>query len=182
MMKTYKLFVALATICLASCAKDTTFTISKEQVGPLTKETKMSDLEALFENDSLADYNTSSQYKNQASGISVYEKGGNKLLRIIPKESGDESIIENVQIFDPRYNTEKGISLESKFSDIKGAYSIKRIDNLLDMVVIFVNESDAYFTIDKKHLPADLMFNTSSKVEQTQIPDDAPIKYLKIGW
>ncbi len=181
-MKNNLFYVLLLLLLLTSCSKDTTFTISQDAVGTISKETKMSELEALFPNDSLADYNTSSQYKNLASGVSIYEKGGNKLLRIIPKEKDENSLIENIQFFDKRYTTEKGISLESTFKDIKNAYTIKRIDNLLDMVVVFVNESDAYFTIDKKHLPSDLMFNTSSKVEQTQIPEDTPLKYLKVGW
>jgi len=181
-MKNYLFCTLILLLSLASCGKDTTFTISQDAVGAISKETKMSELEALFPNDSLADYNTSSQYKNLASGVSIYEKGGNKLLRIIPKEKDENSLIQNIQFFDKRYTTEKGIHLESTFNDIKNAYTIKRIDNLLDMVVVFVNESDAYFTIDKKHLPSDLMFNTSSKVEQTQIPDNAPLKYLKVGW
>lgn len=181
-MKNNIFYLLVLVISLISCNQEKPFSISQDAVGLLTKETKMSELKTLFPNDSLADYNTSSQYKNLASGVTLYEKGGNKLLRIIPKSNEEESLIENIQIFDERFQTSKGISLQSTFKDIQDAYSIKRIENLIDMVVIFVNDSDAYFTIDKKHLPAELMFNTSSKVEQTQIPDEAPLKYLKVGW
>ena len=181
-MKTNIFYLLVVLLSFISCNQEKPFGISQDTVGLITKETKMNDLKNIFPNDSLVDYNKTSQYKNMASGVTLYEKGGAKLLRILPKSNDEESLIENIQIFDKRYQTANGISLESSFKDIQGAYSIKRIENLLDMVVIFVNESDAYFTIDKKHLPADLMFNTSSKVEQTQIPDDAPLKYLKVGW
>lgn len=172
----------LAVLLIVSCSADTSFSISQTQVGPITKTTTVGELETLFAKDSIEDYNTRSQYKNTASGITIFEKGGKKLMRVLPKDKEDKSLIENIQIFDNRYQTEKGISLNSTFKDINQAYTIKRIDNLLNAIVIFVNESDAYFTIDKKHLASDLMFDTRAKIDKTQIPDDTPLKYFMIGW
>lgn len=169
-------------LLITSCSKDNRFTISQDQVGPITKTTTVSELETLFANDSLVDYDTANQIKNNVTGITVFEKGGTKLMRILPKEGDPSSTIQNVKLFDGRYQTEKGIGLNSTFKDINAAYTIKRIDNLIDVIVVFVNESDAYFTIDKKHLASDLMFNTSSKIEKTQIPDATPLKYFMVEW
>lgn len=172
----------LTILLLVSCGKDTSFTISKDAIGPITKTTTISELETLFANDSLVDFEKANQTSSKVTGITVYEKGGEKLMRILPEEANSQSRIKYVKLFDKRYQTDKGIGLASTFKDINSKYTIKRIDNLIDVIVIFINESDAYFTIDKKHLASDLMFNTSARIETTQIPDDTPIKYFMVEW
>jgi len=173
---------ALICILVTSCGQENRFAISATTIGPISQTTTVHELESLFASDSLVDYEAATQIKENASGITLYEKGGKKLMRILPKEGNPESTIKNVKLFDERYTTEKGIGLSSSFKDINNAYTIKRIDNLIDVIVIFVEESDAYFTIDKKHLASDLMFNTRSKIEKTQIPDDTPLKYFMVEW
>lgn len=174
--------LAVGAFVILSCKEDNRFTIGENNIGPITRTTTVSELEALFENDSLVDYELASQIKEKVTGISVYEKGGKRLMRILPEKSSPESTIKSVKIYDKRYTTEKGIGLASTFQDLSTKYTIKRIDNLIDVIVVFVQESDAYFTIDKKHLASDLMFNTTTKVEQTQIPDNTPIKYFMVAW
>lgn len=175
-------FLALVALALVSCKEDNKFSIGENNIGPITRTTTVGELEALFKNDSLVDYELAAQIKEKVTGISVYEKGGKRLMRILPKESSPTSTIKSVKIYDKRYTTEKGIGLGSTFLDLSTKYTIKRIDNLIDVIVVFVQESDAYFTIDKKHLASDLMYNTSVKVEQTQIPDNTPIKFFMIAW
>ena len=89
--------------------------------------------------------------------------------------------IENVRIMDPRYVSEKGIGLKSTFKDIQSKYDIKKIVTTLKSIVIFPKGSNLYFTIDKEELPENLRFSTSD-IEAVQIPDDAKIKYLMVGW
>lgn len=165
-----------------SCKQENKFSVTENAIGPITRTTMVSELELLFENDSLVDFEAASQIKEKATGISVYEKGGKRLMRILPENGGPKSTIKHVKIYDKRFTTEKGIGLGSTFQDISTKYTIKRIENLIDVIVVFVQESDAYFTIDKKHLASDLMFNTSVKVEQTQIPDNTPIKFFMVEW
>ena len=175
-------FLVVVALLVLSCKQENKFTITPNSIGPITKTTTVSELELLFENDSLVDFEAATQIKEKASGISVYEKGGKRLMRILPEEGSPESTIKSVKIYDERFTTEKGIGLSSTFKDINTKYTIKRIENLIDVIVIFVEESNAYFTIDKKHLAGDLMFNTSVTVEQTQIPDNTPIKFLMVAW
>lgn len=176
------IFTALIALLSLSCKEDNRFSVGKNNIGPITKTTTVSELEVLFENDSLVNYELASQIKEKVTGISVYEKGGKRLMRILPEESSPDSKIKSVKIYDKRYTTEKGIGLGSTFQDLSTKYTIKRIDNLIDVIVVFVEESDAYFTIDKKHLASVLMYNTSVKVEQTQIPDNTPIKFFMVAW
>lgn len=182
MIKKY-LILLLATTSLISCTQDDPFLISSEQVGPLQKTTPIRMLEKVFEKDSVVNTEGRSEFVNTGSIIKVYDKTNKSLLlRIMPKNATDSSLVDNIQIMDKRYTTAEGVSLKSTFKDITESYTIKRIDNIIGAAVIFVEESNVYFTIDKKHLPGDLLVTTTKKIEQTMIPDDAPIKYIMIGW
>jgi hypothetical protein len=49
-------------------------------------------------------------------------------------------------------------------------------------VVVFVDDINASFAIDKKELPAELQFDMSLKIEKIQIPAKAKIKYFMLYW
>jgi hypothetical protein len=69
----------------------------------------------------------------------------------------------------------------STFKDIKAHYTIKKVVTSMNNVVIFLKDSDLYFTISKEELPADLRFGTTN-IDVVQIPDQAKIKYMMVGW
>lgn len=181
MIKKIVILVILS-IALLGCSGETAFTIGKDHVGPITRTTSFADLKTLFENDSLVTETGSQEISSAKGDLILYEKGGKKLLQLSPTTAEGDKKVKFIQIFDKRYTTAQGINLGSTFKDIQDAYTLRRIENLIATIVIFVNEGDEYFTIDKKHLPANLMFDTDTKIEATQIPDDTPIKYLMIGW
>jgi hypothetical protein len=52
----------------------------------------------------------------------------------------------------------------------------------MNNVVILLNDSDIYFTISKEELPSSLRYASSVNIEAVQIPDDAKIKYMMVGW
>ncbi|RNC89343.1 MAG: hypothetical protein ED555_07535 [Allomuricauda sp.] len=174
-------FGFLILVALSSCAeKDTTFLITEEKVGKLDKISLVRDLELIYEGDSIVKDTFQSQFGSQAKKIMVYEKGGKHLVTLTPS---DDSIptIQNVRVIDKRFETVQGIGLNSTFKDILDTFTIKKITTTLNNVVVFVKESDVYFTIAKDELPANLRFSTSN-IEAVQIPDDAKIKYLSMGW
>jgi len=179
-----RIYILLISVLLCwSCANEKDFQISTNHIGPLTKTSTVSDIKQLFSKDSVVTTSGGGSFSANETTITVFEKGGTKLIALTPKTEGDNSsTIENIRVFDARYTTDKGIHLGSTFKDIQNAYSLKRIDNLLDSVVIFMEENDVYITIDKKHMPQEFMFDTSKKIEAINIPDDAPIKYMMIGW
>lgn len=168
---------------LAGCKKetDTTYLITKKNVGILEKGSLARDLEVIYSQDSIVKDTVKLFQGFGATKIKVYEKGGNHLLTLTPS-SDSIPTIENINIRDSRFKTENGIGINSTFKDIKEKYTIKKVQTSLNNVVVFVKNSDVYFTIDKKELPSSLQYAASVNVEAVQIPDDAKIKYMMIGW
>ncbi|GAA0741598.1 MULTISPECIES: hypothetical protein [Flavobacteriaceae] len=178
------LYLIIFTLVLTSCKKEQDpFQVSKQHIGLLTDSTQVKDLEALFVNDSIVNYIKGDEFIENKSDIEVFEKGGKKLLILSPKQVLDStSTIGSVQIIDSRFKTDKNISTLSTFKDIQDNYTVSRINNLINSIVISVDEINASFTIDKKELPANLRFDMNLKIEKSQIPDTAKIKYFFVHW
>lgn len=176
--------LALITILFYQCGPDTDpFLISDGAVGPLTKDLMIRQVDSVFEGDSLVLSTPLGNTLGTQGEVEIYEKGGIKLLLVSPEDPNDPySMISYVQVFDPRYRTDKGLTISSTFKDIKDNYQIKSIENAINSVVIFLQDSDVYLTIDKQELPEDIRYNYTARIEATQIPDDATFKYFMIGW
>ncbi|MCK7592020.1 hypothetical protein M0G43_15635 [Subsaxibacter sp. CAU 1640] len=183
-MKKYYIYTIILTLVLSSCKKEQDpFLVSKQGVGLLNDSTQVKDLKLVFPKDSIANYKGDSTFKIPMNLIEVYEKNGKLLLSLTPKTIADStSTISNVRIEDSRFKTEKNISTLSRFKDIQAAYKISKIDNLINSIVISVNEINAQFAIDKNQLPANLRYDMGLKIEASQIPDNAKIKYFFINW
>lgn len=163
--------------------KNTDFQLSGDQVGRLTKESLARDIELIFEKDSVIQDTVKLNFGSGASKIKIYEKGnGGTLLLTLTPNTDSIATIRNVLINDNRFVTDKGINKTSTFKEIKENYPIKKIITSLNNVIILLKDSDLYFTIDKKELPESLRYNANSQIEEVQIPDNAKIKYLMVGW
>lgn len=177
------ILVLLFTLILIQCEEDKnpTYLITDSRVGKLMRTSSVSDLDSLFANDSIVRDTLQPTLSSNAKTIKIYEKGGQQLLTLttyvdsIPK-------IGIIRVLDPRFRTEEGIGLQSTFKEIKDKYVIKKIVTSLNNVIIFIENSDVYFTIDKEELPASLRYDTSIEIEEVQIPDDSKIKYMMVGW
>lgn len=182
-MKNYLLLLLFAIIVI-SCGKDSNpYLIDNNRVGPLTREIQISQLDSIFENDSIARITSTSGTLSTSNEIEIFDKDGTLLLILEPVQQFDStSTIGYIQVLDPRFETEKGLSTESTFGDIVKHYSISRIENTLNSAVVFVDELSLYLTIDKKDLPAELRYDTDTRINESQIPDDAKIKYFMISW
>lgn len=180
-MKKLFLMLGLFNLLFSGCKeKDTTFLITNESIGKLDKISLARDLELIYADDSIVKDTFNSKLGSAYQKVKIYEKGGKHLLTLTPSEDSIP-VIENIHVFDPRFTAKNGIGLKSTFKDIKDNYTIKKIITTFNGVVIFVKETDMYFTIDKQELPANLRFGVST-IEEVQIPDDAKVKYLMIGW
>jgi len=179
------LIVAILTgIIVSQCGKkEDPFSIQKGMVGNLTQRVEMRQIDSLFSKDSIVKLNPIENALGTQGEVEIYEKGGAKLLLVSPADEKDpKSKITNIQIFDPRYHTEKGLTINSTFADVKAQYEIANVENAINAVVVFLKDSDIYLTIDKKQLPENIRYNYSAKVEASQIPDEATFKYFMIGW
>ena len=182
-MKKIIYILAILMVIMTSCKKevDTTFLITETSIGMLNKRSLARDIEVIYHQDSIVKDTVALRFGNGAKKIQIFEKGGSHLLTLTPS-SDSIPTIENVNIVDPRFKTEKGIGITSTFKDIKEKYTIKKILTSLTNVIVFVKGSNVYFTIDKKELPPNIRYDSSVKVEEVQIPDDAKLKYFMMGW
>jgi len=178
--------ILLICLTICSCQNETEqdpFEIAYNKIGHLTNTTKVHQLDSIYKNDSVVKSSQNNQYLGASNAIEIYEKGGAKLLTLEPKEPNNpESVIESIQIIDPRYKTISGVSVHGTFIDIKSSYTITKINNTLSSAVIFIDSIQASISIDKKELPSELKSNTNIKIEASQIPDVAKIKHFLINW
>ncbi len=170
-------------LLIVGCEKeiDKTFLITKESIGKLDKVSLVRDLEIIYANDSIVKDTTYINLANNSKKVKVFEKGGKHLLTLTPN-SDSIPTIENIRIEDPRFVTEQGVGLKSTFKDIKEHYTIRKVITSMNNVVILLDDSDIYFTISKEQLPSSLRYASSVNIEAVQIPDDAKIKYMMVGW
>ena len=183
MKKVFFLAIIGLAILLTQCQmeKDTTFLITSTSVGKLDKISLVRDLDIIYDQDSVVRDTARLAIGFGAKSINIYEKGGSHLLTLTPSSDSIPKI-DNVRVNDPRFKTEKGINIQSTFKDIKEKYAIKKIITSINNVVVFVKDSDVYFTIDKKELPENLRYVSSPEIDVVQVPDAAKIKYLMVGW
>ena len=183
-MKIKFLLIFAIALVFASCENEKDpYLITNHSIGLLTDSTQVYELKEIFGNDSLVNYSDGEKFTLDFNNIDVYSKEGEKLLTLTPKTLGDSTaVIESVQIFSPKYKTEKTISTESSFKEIADNYKISKISNIINNLVLSVDELNASFTIDKEELPANLRFNMDLNIEKSQIPDKAKIKHFFVYW
>lgn len=184
MQKSFLLISIIAGSLFFSCEKEQDpYLISANSVGLLTRDVKITELDSVFEGDSIVRQVSDGELYRKSNEIEIYDRTGNKLLLLEPVQAFDStSTVGFVQILDPRYKTAKGLGKESEFKDIVENYTISRIENTLSAAVIFIDDLNIYVTIDKKQLPVELRYDTQSRIQASQIPDDAKIKYFMIDW
>lgn len=181
-MRTIFIFLSLL-VCFVQCKKekDNTYLITSNSIGKLNINSLVRDLEVIYNLDSIVRDTTRLIKGYGAKKIKIFEKGGNHLLTLTPTLDSIPTI-ENIRIYDPRFKTEKGINVNSTFKDIKEKYTIGKILTALNNIVVILKNTNIYFTIDKKELPAAIRYNSNITVDEVQIPDTAKIKYMMIGW
>lgn len=179
-------YLFLVSFLLIQCSKkNDQFLIEKGRVGQLTKTTTIKDLSSIFAKDSIvvnlyADKEIDKKiFSVENDEYLIYAKTGKLLLEIVPTNLNDlSSGIKSIQIFDDKYKTKKGISLQSTFKDINKNYMVNKVETTLTSATLFIDELNATISIDKKELG----LNRFSRMQVTkeQIPDLAKIKYFTI--
>lgn len=167
-----------------SCEKEQDpFLISADSVGLLTRNVQIRELDSVFAGDSIVKQVSEGELFKSNNEIEIFDKKGKKMLLLEPVQAFDStSTVGFVQVLDPRFKTAKGLNTESTFKEIVENYNISRIENTLSAAVIFIDDLNIYVTIDKKQLPADLRYDTQKRIQASQIPDEAKIKYFMIDW
>jgi len=175
---------AMSALFFIQCdKKNDSFSIQQGMVGNLSKDIQIRQVDSLFADDSIVKLSRERNALGTQGEVEIYEKGGTKLLLLSPDdEYNPNSLISNIQVFDNRYKTAKGLHKGSTFKDVKANYTILNIETTINAVVVFIEDSDIFITIDKSQLPENLRYDPSANIEASQIPDDATFKYFMIGW
>ena len=113
--------------------------------------------------------------------ITIFSKEGKELLEITPttNEKGVE-VIESVLVLSPLYITEKGISLESTFTDVKDKYSDLEIQPSISSVLVTPKGQNFYFTFDKTAIKT--AFSLTDNISKDDIEESAKIKHITINF
>ena len=174
--------VGSALLVIGCSRSDKRFLITDISVGNLTKETKISQLDSLYKNDSLVKTSIEGEFRYISDErFLVYEKGeGKQLLELTPSISleGEAQHIQEIQILDERFMTEQHLSLHSTFADIKKAYKDFDFEQLLTTVIVTPKGSNLSFAFAKE----DLLPAVDDAYTIESIPDTAKIKRMTISW
>jgi hypothetical protein len=184
MMKKTLFIGAMSALFFIQCdEKSDPFLIQQGMVGKLSKGIQIRQVDSIFADDSIVQLSSVRNAIGTQGEVEVYEKGGSKLLLLSPEDENDpNSLISNIQVFDNRFKTPKGLHNGSTFKDIKANYTILSIETTINDVVVSLKDNDIWITINKSHLPENLRYDLSATIEASQIPDDATFKYFMIGW
>ena len=139
---------------------------------------------SIYKNDSIVRRIGEGDY--MFSGDDKYLIFNNKkehLLTLTPRNQHDTSEpIETIEIISDQFKTNSGISVNSTFGEIDKNHNINGIQNTINNLIIYVDEIDAYFIIDKKNLPIELRLGTEIKIKKINIPTESRIKRFMVGW
>jgi len=173
--------ILFSLLILGACTKENKqYTIDKKRVGKITDSTKVKDLEKIFIKDSIVKNTEGDSAFEAYDEYTVFDKKTKEpLLIIIPKQTNDpESVIKEVDILSPKYQSLKGITIESTYGQVKKAHKIGKLDTSLNYIVLYLDDLNAIMDIRKSELPLSLQNNPSLKIDQTMIPDKAKMKHF----
>ena len=169
----------MVSLLFVQCGDGNKFDVSKGKVGQLTTTTTVLDLDKIFANDSivknLSEGSLGDNYFQDDDEYLIYEKGGKHLLTIVPKEQLDSvSTIKSIQIFDERYTTKTGVTLNSSFEDINLNNTISKVETSLSSATLYIDDLNVTIALDKEDLG--LKNFSTQKVNLEQIPGLAKVK------
>ncbi|MEN8789009.1 MAG: hypothetical protein ABF295_05795, partial [Flavobacteriaceae bacterium] len=163
------ILIMISGLFVLSCSGDdnTYFLIGTDQVGLLNRQTTMAEIQAIYNRDSLVSDTMQLSFGEGGKKLKIFEKGGKHLLTLTAT-SDSIARVGHILVADPRFKTEKGIGLQSTFIDIEKNYPIEKIITSMNNIVVLLEDSDIYFTIDKKELPAHLRYTKNRAIERVE--------------
>lgn len=160
------------------------FLIAPNQVGLIKKGMTIKDLSTIFPENQIKKIKTKSELTADATdNFYVYDKQNRLLLIASPKTKNDEgSKITRIVIKDKRYQTPKGIGLQSTVGEIRNAYENTDFIPSLDEIILFVPEIDANFEINPRQLQRNVWNDSTGMIIADSIPDRTNVTTLAVFW
>lgn len=181
----YRYVLPVLTVAfLTSCSGiDKKFKIEEEQVGLLSKNMNMRELDSIYAKDSLVKTTLEGEFRYASDErFIVYEKGkkAKELLELTPSaiKQGQDQYITSIEIKDERFKTKEGITKGSTFGEIKKVYKKFDIQESLYSVNVTPQGSNIYFVYKK----SDLMASPTGILSEKDIPDGAKMDRMLVNW
>lgn len=159
-----------------SCSTENPYLIDKNQVGNLTNETLISEIEGILESYEIKGLNPDPKTKYITGDVKVFNEADELVLLIEPTSTNDDAKIKSIRVLSKQYKTKHGLNIDSTFEVIEKNYSISSIQSTISEIIVSLEEIDAFVTIRKTELPSELQFEMEEKVKPTQIPSQAKLK------
>jgi len=177
-------FTLLILVSFMSCIRHDDKIIAKNKVGKLTPQTKISEINNLFNKDSVviqksqSDGQTTTKYIQEDDTYLIYSSQGKLLLAVTPVENENpDSTIKSIEITSGKYHTEAGLTVHSPFKDFASRYTLE-LTPTLSSVMVEVKELNATFLIHLKNPNPDLLGNKDSLIQS--IPDMTEIEHFTL--
>lgn len=177
-------YVIILIIVLIYGCNDRDYTISKGKVGKINSEIIVKQLDSIFILDSIVRRIGEGDYMFSGDdNYLIFDTQRNHLLTLTPRQQHNANeTIETIEIISEKFSTKNGLTVNSNFEDLQKTHNISAIQNTINNIIVFVDEIDAYFIIDKNNLPIDLRLGTENKIKEINIPPNSKIKKFMIGW
>ncbi len=160
---------------LIQCAEES-MVIKKKQLGEISNNTTIEDLDRIFKNDSVQKL---PEGESLVREYKVFDASGKPALTFVTRVENDSlKALEHVKIYSPEYSTEKGISTASTFEEVRVQYSIDDIEPSFSSAILFIDELNATISLNKKDLNIDEF--DMRDIREDQIPDLASILYITL--
>jgi len=177
------LFIILIMAGLTACQKeDNSYIIKNKQVGKLTDSTTVAQMKILYQNDSIVKNTEGQSAFEPYDEYTIYDKKSKQaLLVVVPIKVNDEnSLLKQVEIKSDLYKTDKNVNLKSNFGSFKSHHKIGRIDETFKYIVVFIDDLNATIDMPKDVIPLNARNDSSIKIDETLIPDQAKIKHFVV--
>ena len=170
-----------------SCQKNTDKLITKNTLGKLNNTTKIYEIDALLDSDSVVKVGAKNAYGQLLAStikiVNVYDTSGVQTLGIKPNGALDSiSLIKNIRILSDKYKTKNNITLGSTFADVKKYHKIGNVESSPRSVYVNLNDINALISFDRNVLPSNVRFDMDAEIKKTMIPDDAEINRFWINF
>tara|TARA_B100000809_G_scaffold249300_1_gene280423 strand:+ start:23091 stop:23663 length:573 start_codon:yes stop_codon:yes gene_type:complete len=175
MFKTsFKVFVALSFIMsIISCSNKDSYSITKNKVGLVNTKTTVSEIDAIFEKDSVVKHLSEGilgyqgRYSQEDDYYLIYSNTGKHLLTLTPNEPLDSlSTMRYVEIHDGLYTTLAGVGLNSTFEEINLSEQISKVEATFTKVVLYLDALNATMTLNKTELGINTIQVNDVQLEQ----------------
>ena len=177
--------VLFLSILLTSCNTNSEFLIEKNRVGPLTNETEIQDLAAIFSSDSLVAHLSEGAIGYGGAMMEsedeylVYSKDGEHLITVVAENPLDStSLIDRVEIISEAYQTNSNVGIGSTFDQVNLNVQIDRVEKGLTSAILYVDELNATLVIDQKELGMNSL--RPGKMLLERIPGDSKFRSFTV--